>query len=120
MLEITEQPIGFAAAKKRKRQQEMEEAKRVAEEAAVTNAKAKTEASAANQVPSTPDYAANLSSNISVGAGVPPPAYAPPTPAAPAPAPPPGAPPRGDCTAARIGTPRATRGRTTAPASAET
>ena len=87
MLEITEQPIGYAAAKKRKRQQEMEEAKRVAEEAAVTSANAKTEASAANQVPSTPDYAANLSSNIGVGAGVPPPAYAPPTPAAPAPAP---------------------------------
>ena len=86
MLEITEQPIGYAAAKKRKRQQEMEEAKRVAEEAAVTNANAKTEASAANTVPSTPDYAANLSSNIGAG-GVPPPAYAPPTPAAPAPAP---------------------------------
>ena len=85
MLEITEQPIGYAAAKKRKRQQEMEEAKRVAEEAAVTNASAKTESSG-SAVPSTPDYAANLSSNIGP-AGVPPPAYAPPTPAAPAPAP---------------------------------
>lgn len=85
MLEITEQPIGYAAAKKRKRQQEMEEAKRVAEEAAVTNTTSKTEPSAA-AVPSTPDYAANLSSNIGPAA-VPPPAYAPPTPAAPAPAP---------------------------------
>jgi len=85
MLEITEQPIGYAAAKKRKRQQEMEEAKRVAEEAAVTNTTSKTEPSNA-AVPSTPDYAANLSSNIGPAA-VPPPAYAPPTPAAPAPAP---------------------------------
>ena len=51
----------------------------------MTNANAKTESSG-SAVPSTPDYAANLSSNISAG-GVPPPAYAPPTPAAPAPAP---------------------------------
>ena len=85
LLDITEQPMGFAAAKKRKRQQEMEEAKRVAEEAVqATNVKAE----AAAPVPSTPDYAANLSSNITPAA-VPPPAYAPPTPApvyAPAPA----------------------------------
>jgi len=83
LLDITEQPMGYAAAKKRKRQQEMEEAKRVAEEAVqATNVKAE----AAAPVPSTPDYAANLSSNITPAA-VPPPAYAPPTPAAPAPAP---------------------------------
>ena len=84
MLDITEQPMGYAAAKKRKRQQEMEEAKRVAEEAVqATNVKAE----AAAPVASTPDYAANLSSNMTPAA-VPPPAYAPPTPAAaPAPAP---------------------------------
>ena len=84
LLDITEQPMGYAAAKKRKRQQEMEEAKRVAEEAVqATNVKAE----AAAPVASTPDYAANLSSNMTPAA-VPPPAYAPPTPAAaPAPAP---------------------------------
>ena len=85
LLDITEQPMGYAAAKKRKRQQEMEEAKRVAEEAAQSR-DTKTE-TAAGPVPSTPDYAANLSSNMAVPAAVPPPAYAPPTPAAPAPAP---------------------------------
>merc|ERR1719348_2196862 len=43
LLDITEQPMGYAAAKKRKRQQEMEEAKRVAEEAVqATNVKAET------------------------------------------------------------------------------
>ena len=34
LLDITEQPMGPAAAKKRKRQQDMEDAKRAAEEAA--------------------------------------------------------------------------------------
>jgi hypothetical protein len=34
LLDITEQPMGFAAAKKRKRQQDLEDAKRAAEEAA--------------------------------------------------------------------------------------
>jgi hypothetical protein len=34
LLDITEQPMGYAAAKKRKRQQDMEDAKRAAEEAA--------------------------------------------------------------------------------------
>ena len=47
MLEVTEQPIGYAATEKRKRQQEREEVKRVAEEAAVISV-------------STRDYAANL------------------------------------------------------------
>jgi len=85
LLDITEQPIGYAAAKKRKRQQEMEDAKRVADEASQmqnNNNKADVD----QPVAGTPDYAANLSSNITPAA-VPPPAYAPPTPAAPAPAP---------------------------------
>ena len=87
LLDITEQPMGYAAAKKRKRQQEMEEAKRVSEETSQpSNIKTET----APTSTSTPDYAANLSSNIGPAA-VPPPAYAPPTPApapvyAPAPA----------------------------------
>jgi hypothetical protein len=34
LLDITEQPMGFAATKKRKRQQDLEDAKRAAEEAA--------------------------------------------------------------------------------------
>ena len=75
LLDITEQPIGFAAAKKRKRQQEMEEAKRVAEESVGGNPVKQDNGSG---VASTPDYAANLSSNMGA---VPPPAYAPPTPA---------------------------------------
>jgi len=83
LLDIAEQPMGYAAAKKRKRQQEMEEAKRVAEEAA---AAASIKQEPGNGSTATPDYAANLSSNIPTSA-VPPPAYVPPTPAAPAPAP---------------------------------
>jgi len=83
LLDITEQPMGYAAAKKRKRQQEMEEAKRVSEET-TQPANVKTETTPTTTA--TPDYAANLSSNIAPTA-VPPPAYAPPTPAAPAPAP---------------------------------
>merc|ERR1719429_648465 len=81
LLDITEQPIGFAAAKKRKRQQEMEEAKRAAEVSAASNT-VKSDASSGGAVSGTPDYAANLSSNIGAGGVVPPPAYAPPTPAA--------------------------------------
>lgn len=85
MLDITEQPIGYAAAKKRKRQQEIEDAKRVADESSqIQNNNNKQEAE--QPVANTPDYAANLSSNMTPAA-VPPPAYAPPTPAAPAPAP---------------------------------
>jgi len=85
LLDITEQPMGYAAAKKRKRQQEMEEAKRVAEEAAAAT-NVKTEPTGSGPV-ATPDYAANLPSNLAGPGAVPPPAYAPPTPAAPAPAP---------------------------------
>ena len=83
LLDITEQPMGYAAAKKRKRQQEMEEAKRVSEE---TSQPANVKTETTPTTTATPDYAANLSSNIAPAA-VPPPAYAPPTPAAPAPAP---------------------------------
>merc|ERR1719347_2433770 len=61
----------------------MEEAKRVSEET-TQPANVKTETTPTTTA--TPDYAANLSSNIAPTA-VPPPAYAPPTPAAPAPAP---------------------------------
>ena len=85
LLDITEQPMGYAAAKKRKRQQEMEEAKRVAEEAAAAT-NVKTEPAGSGPA-ATPDYAANLPSNLAGPGAVPPPAYAPPTPAAPAPAP---------------------------------
>merc|ERR1719412_3109972 len=61
LLDITEQPMGYAAAKKRKRQQEMEEAKRVAEEAAAT---ANIKQEPGNGSVATPDDAANLSSNL--------------------------------------------------------
>jgi len=84
LLDITEQPMGFAAAKKRKRQQEMDEAKKAAEEAAAAAAAVKSELANNN---ATPDYAAGLSSNLNSSAPAPP-AYAPPTPLAPA-APPP-------------------------------
>jgi negative elongation factor A len=82
LLDITEQPMGYQAAKKRKRQQELEDQKKLAEEAQVS-ANIKQEISANN---TTPDYAANLSSTLPPTAA-PPPAYVPPTPAAPAPAP---------------------------------
>jgi len=85
LLDITEQPMGYAAAKKRKRQQEMDDAKKAAEEAAATAAMVKTEMANNN---TTPDYAAGLSSNLNPPAVAQPPAYAPPTPLAPA-APPP-------------------------------
>ncbi|TRY79357.1 hypothetical protein TCAL_07076 [Tigriopus californicus] len=87
LLDITEQPIGFAAAKKRKRQQELEEI-----QAKKAQAKEEKEAAAkaAAAAKTTPDYAAGLStmnpptpapapSGVSSTAP-PPPAYAPPTP----------------------------------------
>ncbi|KAL0276756.1 UNVERIFIED_CONTAM: hypothetical protein PYX00_004260 [Menopon gallinae] len=52
LLDINEQPIGYAQAKKRKRMQDLEDAKKASEEAALKAA----EASA------TPDYAAGLTS----------------------------------------------------------
>lgn len=87
LLDITEQPIGQAAMKKRKRQQEMEDAKKFAEEAKNTEAKNTTtneannmSAKAAQAAKETPDYAAGLST-INPPTPAPPPAYAPPTPA---------------------------------------
>lgn len=110
LLDITEQPIGYAAAKKRKRQQELEEMqaaklkkdqenkeqKSAAANEAVMSSKeekSKQNASAAvststssanapTATKSTPDYAAGLSTfNPPTPAPPPPPAYAPPTPA---------------------------------------
>ena len=80
LLDIADQPIGYAAAKKRKKQQEAEEAKKAAgekpdaKESAAKPEEAKPDA-AANP---TPDYAAGL--NPATPAPPPPPAYAPPTP----------------------------------------
>ena len=86
LLEITEQPIGAAAMKKRKRQQELEDAKRFAEESKAGDGLNKPDSAAnntannkTNAVKETPDYAAGLSTPIT--APPPPPAYAPPTPA---------------------------------------
>ena len=83
LLDITEQPMGYTAAKKRKRQQDIEDAKKAAEEA---TAAAQIKSENINPNP-TPDYAANLAGSLHQSA-VPPPAYVPPTPQAPA-APPP-------------------------------
>merc|ERR1719369_1974076 len=74
LLDITEQPMGYAAAKKRKRQQEMDDAKKAAEEAAAAAAAAKSEMVNNN---TTPDYAAGLSSNLSATTPAPPTASVP-------------------------------------------
>ncbi len=102
MLDITEQPIGYAAAKKRKRQQEIEEAKKTAGDQQVQpkvnftkrhyfpelftffvkvskEASGKDEATSKTQANSTPDYAAGLNP-ATPAAALPPPTYAPPTP----------------------------------------
>jgi len=86
LLDITEQPMGYTAAKKRKRQQDIEDAKRAADEANAAATQIKSEA-AANP---TPDYAANLATSLQPTT-VPPPAYVPPppTPQVPVTAPPP-------------------------------
>ena len=88
LLDITEQPIGQAAMKKRKRQQELDDAKKFAEESAKTEAsKAENSANAANSSSSTnksketPDYAVGLSTLNPPTPAPNPPAYAPPTPA---------------------------------------
>ncbi|XP_026481211.1 negative elongation factor A-like [Ctenocephalides felis] len=57
LLDITEQPLGYAAAKKRKRMQELEEQKKASELAAAAQA-------AASVADSTPDYAAGLTSTV--------------------------------------------------------
>ncbi len=90
LLDITEQPIGSAAMKKRKRQQELEEAsaqqatsnKKPATEDVNAKPEAKNEniAAAGNVSKETPDYAAGLAS-LNPPTPAPPPAYAPPTPA---------------------------------------
>jgi len=79
LLDITEQPIGQTAMKKRKRQQELEDAKKFAEESkAEAN---KPELPVNNKhTKETPDYAAGLST-LNPPTPAPPPAYAPPTPA---------------------------------------
>ena len=101
LLDITEQPMGYAAAKKRKRQQEMDDAKKAAEEAAANAAAVKTEMANNN---TTPDYAAGLSSNLNATSVAAPPAYAPPTPLAPA-APPPAYAPAPPTATAPVATP---------------
>ncbi|KAJ3649338.1 hypothetical protein Zmor_021088 [Zophobas morio] len=63
LLDIADQPLGYAAAKKRKKMQEMEDAKKNVENAALQSPPPAAGA--------TPDYAAGLSAT---------PAYAPPTP----------------------------------------
>ena len=67
--------------KKRKRQQEMEDAKKFAEEAKAENKiEQPNPANAKNNAKETPDYAAGLST-LNPPTPAPPPAYAPPTPA---------------------------------------
>ncbi|KAK7863753.1 hypothetical protein R5R35_011156 [Gryllus longicercus] len=84
LLDINEQPLGYAQAKKRKRMLEMEEAKKATEVALAQQAQAQQNqtsqqpsqqgtAAGAAAVPSTPDYAAGLTASN------------PPTPAAPTP-----------------------------------
>ncbi|KAG5888477.1 hypothetical protein JTB14_022105 [Gonioctena quinquepunctata] len=63
LLDIADQPLGYVAAKKRKRMQEIEEAKKATENAALQSPPPATG--------TTPDYAAGLTTT---------PAYAPPTP----------------------------------------
>lgn len=80
LLDIADQPMGYAAAKKRKRQQEMEDAKKAAgEQQAAKEAAAKEEAGTKANTNPTPDYAAGLNPPTPA-APLPPPAYAPPTP----------------------------------------
>lgn len=70
LLDIADQPLGYAAAKKRKKQQELEEsqAKKVQQE----NQSLQSPPPVKKDQPSTPDYAIGLGSTT--------PAYAPPTP----------------------------------------
>ncbi|XP_028138660.1 negative elongation factor A [Diabrotica virgifera virgifera] len=67
LLDIADQPLGYAAAKKRKKMQEMEDAKKATENAALQSPPQAPTAAGAT----TPDYAAGLA---------PAPTYAPPTP----------------------------------------
>ena len=92
LLDITEQPIGMAAMKKRKRQQELDDAKKFAEDNAKTEANKADPNSAnnpaninsannPNKSKETPDYAVGLSTLNPPTPAPNPPAYAPPTPA---------------------------------------
>ena len=58
LLDIAEQPLGYAAAKKRKRQQDLEDQQKRALEAQTTTPPIKTEVT--TPVTTTPDYAAGL------------------------------------------------------------
>ncbi|XP_020286793.1 negative elongation factor A isoform X2 [Pseudomyrmex gracilis] len=63
LLEITEQPLGYAQAKKRKRMMELEEQqKKVAEAQAAAAAAAASVASPVPDTPTTPEYAQGLTS----------------------------------------------------------
>lgn len=63
LLEITEQPLGYAQAKKRKRMLELEEQqKKVAEAQAAAAAAAASTASPVPDTPTTPEYAQGLTS----------------------------------------------------------
>lgn len=83
LLDINEQPIGQAAMKKRKRQQEIEDAKKHAEESKNDTPTTAGGVASAKTAPATatPDYAAGLST-LNPPTPAPPPAYAPPTPTA--------------------------------------
>lgn len=59
LLDITEQPLGYAALKKRKRQQDLEDQQKRALEAQ-SNLPVKTEPGSTSPVATTPDYAAGL------------------------------------------------------------
>ncbi|XP_063240173.1 negative elongation factor A [Bacillus rossius redtenbacheri] len=59
LLDIAEQPLGYAQAKKRKRMQEMEETKRASEAAAAAQQQGQA-AGAGGAAQGTPDYAAGL------------------------------------------------------------
>lgn len=60
LLDITEQPLGYAAAKKRKRQQDLEEQQKRALEAQSSPTAIKTETEQTPPVDATPDYAVGL------------------------------------------------------------
>lgn len=60
LLDINEQPLGYAAAKKRKRQLELEEQQRKAAEAQAAAADAAPPVTTAAETPATPEYAQGL------------------------------------------------------------
>ncbi|XP_067011131.1 negative elongation factor A isoform X2 [Anabrus simplex] len=60
LLDINEQPLGYAQAKKRKRLQDIEDAKKASEAAAAQQQLAQAQNLASPATPSTPDYAVGL------------------------------------------------------------